>query len=134
MAHKKWLGNIGEAKILAEAIQRGYQVAIPYGEDWRFDLIVFRKKKLERVQCKYTKSHGDIITVRCRSLNNWNTIRYTEQDVDWIAVYDETTDECYFIPSSVLGRSGRATINLRISPTKNKQSKGVLWAKDYLKW
>jgi PD-(D/E)XK endonuclease len=53
--------------IAADLIPRGYKIAIPYGEDWDFDLIVCRDEKLERVQCKYTKSNGIYVTVRCRS-------------------------------------------------------------------
>lgn len=120
--------------VMADALKRGYKIALLFGEDWRYDLIVLRKGKLERVQCKYTKSDGKVIKARCRSLNNWNEIRYTPEDVDWLAVYDLTTNTCYYIPSRMLGPHGRATINLRISPTKNKQVKLVLWAKDFLEW
>lgn len=134
MAPKKALGSIGEAMIMAEAIRRGYQVALPFGEDWRYDLIVLRKGKLERIQCKYTRSNGEIITVRCQSLNNWSTITYCENDIDWLAVYDLTTHRCYFIPSAMLGAEGRTMISLRLTPTKNKQAKLILWAKDFLEW
>jgi PD-(D/E)XK endonuclease len=44
--------------IAADLVRRGYRIAIPYGEDSDFDLIVIRDEKLERVQCKYTKSNG----------------------------------------------------------------------------
>ncbi len=119
--------------IIAESIKRGYKVAIPFGEDWRYDLIVQRSGKLERVQCKYTKSDGKMVIVRCRSSNNWNQIHYSENDIDWIAVYDATTNKCYFIPSLMLG-SGRTQINLRLKPTINKQTIGILWAKDFEEW
>jgi len=39
--------------VLADAFRRGYRAAIPVGEDWPFDLIVERRGKFERVQCKY---------------------------------------------------------------------------------
>lgn len=119
---------------MAEAIKRGYKVAIPFGEDWRYDLIVLRNGKLERVQCKYTESNGKVVVVRCRSLNNWSKIKYKSTDIDWLAVYDKTTDKCYFVPASMLGILGRAQINLRITPTGNKQIKLILWAKDFLEW
>jgi PD-(D/E)XK endonuclease len=134
MALKKSQGSIGESMVMAEAIKRGYKVALPFGEDWLYDLIVLRKGKLEKVQCKYTKSNGKVIVVRCRSLNNWSEIRYKSTDIDWLAVYDQTTDKCYFIPSSLLGVLGRTQMNLRITPTGNKQIKLVLWAKDFLEW
>ena len=134
MAIKKTQGDLGEAIIMAEAVKRGYKVAIPMGEDWRYDLIVVRNNKLERVQCKYTKSNGRVVTARCCSFNNWNTVRYGSSDIDWLAVYDQTTNQCYFIPAGLLGEKGRTTISLRLAPTKNKQHKKILWAKDYTKW
>ena len=67
---KKAQGSIGEVMVMAEAIRRGYKVALPFGEDWRYDLIVVRNGRLERVQCKYTKSDGRVVTVRCASMNN----------------------------------------------------------------
>lgn len=82
MGSTKARGDIGEALVIAEAKKRGYQVAIPYGENWRYDLIVQRAGKLERIQCKYTKSDGARIIVKCRSTNNWIDIRYTEKDID----------------------------------------------------
>ncbi len=133
MAEKKRQGDIGEAMIIAEATKRGYKVAIPLGEDWRYDLIVLRKGKLERVQCKYTKSDGHTLIVRCRSLNNWNEIRYTSTDIDWLAVYDRTSDKCYFVPSKMLGE-GRATFNFRLTPAKNNQQKLTWLASDFVKW
>ena len=134
MALKKDQGSIGEICVMAEAIKRGYKVALPLGEDWRYDLIVLRKGKLDRVQCKYTKSNGKTITVRCRSMNNWQAIRYTPDSIDWLAVYDQTTDKCYFVPAAMLGPLGRTQMNLRLLPTGNKQIKLVLWAKDFLEW
>lgn len=118
---------------MAEVLRRGHKVAIPVGEDWRYDLIVLREGQLERLQCKYTESDGKVIAVKCRSTNNWRTVKYTASDLDWIAVYDKTTDQCYFIPATHLGK-GRATINLRLMPPKNGQKKGVLWAKDFTRW
>jgi hypothetical protein len=52
--------------IAADLVRRGYKIAIPYGEDWDFDLIVCRHETLERVQCKYTRSDGTVITRQVR--------------------------------------------------------------------
>ncbi len=133
MAEKKRQGSIGEIMIMAEAVRRGYKVAIPWGEDSRYDLIVDRIGKLEKVQCKYTRSNGELITARCRSSNNWNQVKYSCEDIDWLAIYDLTSQKCYFIPSVMLGE-GRNQINLRIKATGNNQVKGVLWAKDFEVW
>lgn len=133
MAETKRKGDLGEVMVMADALRRGYKVALPYGEDWRYDLIVFRKGKLERVQCKYTTSDGNIIVVACQSCNAHATQPYTPEQVDWIAVYDVTTNACYYVPSDLL-TGGRRTMTLRITSTKNNQAVRVLWAKDFLVW
>ncbi len=134
MAETKNKGDIAEAIVIAESLKRGYKVALPFGEDWRFDLIVLRHNNLERVQCKYTESDGNVIIVMCRSANNWSTIKYTSDDIDWIAVYDKTTNQCYFIPSNILGKVGRSMIKLRLTRPKNNQVKNIFWARDFTDW
>ena len=46
-------GELGEAMVLADLQRKGYGVAIPFGHDLPFDLILIRKDTgdLERVQC-----------------------------------------------------------------------------------
>ena len=55
-------GEIGEAIILADLQRQGHGIAIPFGHDLPFDLIVVRKENgaLEKVQCKYTTSNGRV--------------------------------------------------------------------------
>lgn len=122
--------------VAADLVRRGYQIAIPYGEDWDYDLIVCREGALERVQVKYTRSDGIVIAVKCQSHSLTNgkvraTKRYTAEMIDWIAVYDITTDRCYYVPASELG-DGRAYLHLRIAPTRNNQQVGIRAAADYL--
>ena len=133
MAETKRKGDLGEAMIMAEVLRRGYKVAIPIGEDWRYDLVVLRNEHLERVQCKYVESDGNIIEIKCLSSNNWSKIRYTSSTIDWLAAYDKTTEKCYFVPAKLLG-DGRSLISLRVQPPKNGQVKGVLWAKNFEEW
>ena len=83
--------------IAADLLRRGYKIAVPYGEDWDYDLILCRNEKLERVQCKYTRSDGVVVVVRpcSHSLTNGRvraTKYYTASTIDWLAVYDATTD------------------------------------------
>jgi len=134
MAETKRKGDIGEAMIMADVLKRGYKVALPVGEDWRYDLVVLRLGRLERVQCKYVESDGKVIQVPCRSANQHSVHKYTEDELDWISVYDLTSDKCYYIPSTMLGVKGRATIHLRLTTPLSNQQKGILWASDYSVW
>jgi PD-(D/E)XK nuclease superfamily protein len=51
--------------------------------------------------------------------------------VDWMAVYDATTDRCYYIPAAQLG-DGMRMMHLRLAPTRNNQVSGIRRAEDYL--
>ena len=122
--------------IAADLIRRGYKIAIPYGEDWDFDLIVCRDERLERVQCKYTRSDGAVLIVRplSQSLTNGKvkTIKqYTADMIEWLAVYDATTERCYYVPAAELG-SGMRMMSLRLTPARNNQHRRVRPASRYL--
>jgi len=132
MAETKRKGDLAEAMVMAESLRRGYKVAIPMGEDWRFDLIVLRHGKLDRVQCKYVESNGEVIKVPCKSASTSGVFRYTSAEVDWIAVYEGILGAFFFVSSSFL--DSRYQINLRLLPARTNQSKNVLWAKDFTDW
>lgn len=137
MASTKQKGDSAELRVAHDLVERGHSVAIPFGEDCDFDLILCRDDgRLERVQVKYTRSDGVVITVRCRSSSLTNgkvrsVKRYTSSMIDWLAVYDATTDCCYYVPAKLLG-TGRSQMFLRLVPTRNGQRAGVHLADDFL--
>jgi hypothetical protein len=135
MASLKTKGDLAELKVAADLVERGYRIAIPFGEDSDFDLILIRGDTAERVQVKYTRSDGQVIRVRCRShsLTNGKVLRtkyYTATTIDWIAVYDATSGRCFYVPAAELGE-GRAIIHLRLSEPRNRQRRGIRYASDY---
>jgi hypothetical protein len=137
MAPTKQKGTLAELEVMRCAIERGYRVSLPLSEDTPYDLVVERvgrNEALQRVQCKFTKSDGRVVQVRCRTTNNWSEIRYTPDLVDWIATYDVTTERCYFVPSALLGVEGRTMLHLRLVAPANSQADGIRWARDYLEW
>jgi hypothetical protein len=136
MAPLKMKGDLAELKVAADLLERGYKIAIPYGEDWDFDLILERNDALERVQVKHGHSNEGFIRVQCRS----NSLtkgkvkrikRYTARTIEWLAIYDSSGDTCYYIPAGELG-SGRDELVLRVKPTRNGQHAGVRYANQYL--
>lgn len=131
--HKK--GNIGEARILFEATKRGYVVCVPLGHCSRYDLIVDIDGELNKVQVKTTTSDGDTVKVRARSAGKKDgdviAKKYTSKEIDWLIIYDTTTDRCAFIPASELG-DGRYELTLRY--TKTRQEKNVRWFSQYENW
>lgn len=125
-------GDLGQAMVMADALKRGYKVALPLGEDWRYDLIIEKEGKLLRIQCKYVESTKGVIKVRCETHDGRSYYKYQLQDLDYIAVYDKITDNCYYISSSYLGEKGRGSLSLRVSKARNGQKKKTFDAKDFI--
>src|SRR5918997_6448070 len=104
--NRKAKGDLAELKVATDLRARGHKVAFPYGEDWDYDLILCRAgDQLERVQVKYARSDGRVITIRARthSLTGGRvrtTKLYTAAEVDWLAVWDATLDRCYYVPAA----------------------------------
>jgi hypothetical protein len=137
VAPLKRKGDIAELRVAADLAVRGCHVLIPFGEDCDYDLAADFEGRLHRVQVKYAKSDGRVIIVRCRSHSlTKGKIRqtkvYTAAMVDWIAVFDVTTDRCYYVPSWVLGASGVTDLRLRLAPARNGQLLRIRPAEDYL--
>ena len=131
MAKTTAKGEIGEAMVIADLIRQGHDVAIPFGHNLPFDVIVIRKEdgRLEKVQVKYTTSDGRVMIVRVESNSAWVRHKYTPEEVDWIAVYDATTNLCFYVPSDVW--AGHARLNLRLEPTANGQVKLIRFANQF---
>ena len=103
-------GDLAELTVAVDLLRRAHKVAIPYGEDCDFDLILIRGDRLERVQVKHARSDGAVINVRCHSHSLTNgKIRRTKE----------------------LG-TGRSTLCLRLTPARNGQRRGTRPAEDYL--
>jgi hypothetical protein len=136
MASLKQKGDLAELKVAADLIERGCKLSIPFGEDCDYDVIADYEGRLHRVQVKFTESDGRRILIRCRSHSLTGgkakqTKHYTAEMIDWIAVYDRTSDRCYYCPSSELG-SGRCELRLRLAPARNGQQLRIRHARDYL--
>jgi hypothetical protein len=90
---------------------------------------------LERVQVKHAASRDGVLVVKCRSHSLTNgkvrTVKhYTSRTIDWIAIWDRTTDRCFYVPASELG-AGKWMLHLRLCPARNGQQVGTRNADDY---
>jgi hypothetical protein len=126
-------GEIGEAMVIADLIRQGHDVAIPFGHNQPFDLIVIRKenRRLEKIQVKYTSSDGEVIRAVIRSSSAWVQHRYTREEVDWMAIYESQSQSCFYIPAFVW--DGYHQLALRLKPTRNGQVRRVRWAADFVR-
>jgi hypothetical protein len=134
--NRKAKGDLAELKVAADLRARGYRIAIPYGEDWDFDLILCRDDgSFERVQVKYASSDGCVIEVQAcsHSLTNGKvkaTKYYTAATIDWLAVWEPILDRCFYVPAGELG-TGMNYLTLRLSPSRNGQVRGIRPAERY---
>ena len=121
MSAKKRQGELGEAAVTFDLMKRGYGVATPLSENIRYDLIVDRNGKLERIQVKSVNSDGKTIVVKNRSMNPNYPIKYTKDDFEWLACYDLTTGIVLYVPSVI--SDNRSCLSFKIVERGKQQGK-----------
>ncbi len=126
-------GAIAEASITAAAIKLGIGVLRPLSDGLRHDVVFDAGGSLLRVQCKWAARSADVVVVNCRTARRGPSgyIRsvYGRDEIDLIVAYCAELDRCYALPPEIF--DGHAEVNLRCAPTRNSQSVGVKWARDY---
>lgn len=134
MLSPKQKGMISEAAVMKRFLELGFMVALPIGDNERYDLLVDRRmgKGFERVQVKTARLQGSgcIVFNSCRSTHKTGKRTfYGIHELDLFASYYPKTGEVFLVPrSEVLG----ALVYLRLDPSGNNQTKGIKWACDYL--
>ena len=96
-------GNIGEAIVLAEFTKRKIQVAIPFGDNARYDLIAEFNGKLNKIQVKYCGqiTENNSFICPCASSTNHTTNKHLstyDNDVDYMAFYLASIDKLLLVP------------------------------------
>jgi hypothetical protein len=122
-------GNAAEARILAEFVQRGFHVLVPFGSGHSYDLVVDLGGPLLRVQCKtaWLIARG-CLSFNCRSTDHGRGPQRYDGLADLFAVYLPPRDSVYLVPvNAIAGFQGR----LRLEPTRNNQQRGVRFAAEF---
>lgn len=129
--NSKQKGNITELECMLAFIKQGYNVLTPYGDCERYDFVVDANGKFIRIQSKTSSSddNGASFKFSGRSCNRKDGKiihhQYTNEEIDYFStIFD---GKCYLIPVEECGSDKR----LRILPTKNGQTRGISWAKNY---
>lgn len=129
-------GNIGEAKVAADLLSRGYSIAHPVGDNLPFDLVLFTETfDFKKIQVKYSKArpggHLEFKTISTTENTKRRFIRrYSPGQVDIFAIYCPDTDEVYYVPAEeVIAHS--SSFRLKIGEAKNNQKKGIRFCKYY---
>jgi PD-(D/E)XK nuclease superfamily protein len=134
--HPKAVGDQTTAMVLARLVQSGKMVLLPFSENQRYDLVVDEGDRFVRIQCKTGRLRNGAIQFNACSFsyhhpNNHGTKPYMHDyrgAAELFGVYCSQTDGVYLVPVEAVGKRLGA---LRIEPTRNNQSKGVRWARDF---
>ena len=126
-----FIGEITEQQVALEFLKLGILISKPLVQSSRYDFIVDINNNLYKIQVKTGTFKEDSYLEFATSTSHTNckgtlNIPYTKNDVDFFATMYE--GQCYLIPFEVCGKRVQ---RLRFVPTKNNQTKGITFAKDY---
>lgn len=132
MKNSKEVGNLTELQCITGLYELGCNISIPFGNSQKYDLIIEYNNILYKVQVKHSKDHeGTHFSFKTRwqghNTQGYTQTSYTKKDIDFFATYYK--GEVYLIP---VEECSGAEKTLRIVPPKNRQIKGINFAKDYL--
>jgi hypothetical protein len=113
----KQVGDVSEAAVLAELIQRGYSVSVPFGDNDAYDLVVDIEDELHQIQVKTGWIEDSCLRFKTASKTTVDGAShlkdYTADEVDAFAVRCQDTEALYWVP---IDSAGRKNTYLRIEP------------------
>lgn len=126
------IGNKTEAMVLAALVHIGYSPLLPFGGGHPYDIALDVGDRLLRVQCKTGRLLEEgVVFFPTASQRRDMSYRSYQGDVDLFGVYCPGTQQVYLVPIEDVPEQ---SAYLRVTPTKNGQTRGVRWAKDYVIW
>jgi PD-(D/E)XK endonuclease len=131
--HPKRVGDCTTVAVMLALRCRGYDIAVPFGENSRYDLVVDDGTTLRRVQCKTGRLRDDTIRFAtassyCHHPTEKPTQRHYRGQVDDFAVHCRETGSVYLIPIEGLPSEGAS---LRVIPARDGQQRRIRYAFDY---
>jgi hypothetical protein len=127
----KTIGDRSEAQVLATLIDAGYHVAIPFGENHRYDFIVEDPNgRLLRIQVKTGRLKNGAIRFNGFSSHSHRGGLHARRycgEIDFFAVYCFENQTVYFVPEE------QAAVRplLRIARPRNNMKKTIVWAERF---
>lgn len=128
------IGDIGESIALTKFLKNDCVVSKPVSNNARYDFVVEICGKLYKVQVKTTEHIKDgKMEFATKTTNyrkgSWESIRYSADEIDIFFLYCLENDWCglYFPEENQV----LTALTLRLEPTRNNQTKGIRFAKDY---
>ena len=131
MLSSHFIGEITEQQVAVEFLKLGILISKPMVQSSKYDFVADIGHKLYKIQVKTGTFKEDAFLEFATSTSHTNTqgtlnLSYSEKDVDFFATMHD--GQCYLIPFELCGKRAQ---RIRFVPTKNGQTKGILFAKDY---
>ena len=131
MLSSHFIGEITEQQVALEFLKLGILVSKPLVQSSKYDFIADINHNLYKIQVKTGTFKEDSYLEFATSTSHTNTqgtlnLSYSKNDVDFFATIYE--GQCYLIPYHLCGKRAQ---RIRFVPTKNGQTKGILFAKDF---
>lgn len=131
MLSSHFIGEITEQQVALEFLKQGILISKPLVQSSRYDFIADINNNLYKIQVKTGTFKEDSYLEFATSTSHTNTkgtlnLSYSADDVDFFATMHE--NQCYLIPYNLCGKRNQ---RIRFVPTKNGQTKRVLFAKDF---
>lgn len=127
-----FIGAITEQQVATEFLKLGILISKPIVPSSRYDFVADVNNKLYKIQVKTSKCDEDKSYLEfATSTSHTNTkgtlnISYSADDVDFFATIYQ--NQCYLVPFELCGKRAQ---RLRLVPTKNGQTKGILFAEKF---
>ena len=134
MEHPKDVGDRSALAVMLALRGAGYQIAVPFGENTRYDLVADDGVGLHRVQCKTGRlRNGSVRFMTASSYAHHSSpkerSRHYRGQIDCFGVYCPDTGAVFLVPIEHVQTSARAM--LRVEPARNGQRKRIRFAADY---
>ena len=128
----KSVGELSELIVATVLARHGYRVAMPLGENHRYDLIIDKDGVLARVQVKTGRLRTGAILFNCYSVHahSGRCLRSYRGSIEFFGVYCPDIEGVFLVPVDDVPQ--RCFASLRWAPTKNRQYSKVRWAQQYL--
>jgi Holliday junction resolvase-like predicted endonuclease len=108
-------GDRAEFAVINDLVRRGYKILIPYGHNWRFDVVAYKDGTFFRIQIKMgiVDKHrkNSRFVVRAHTGDGRYKHRYTNDEIDIVASFLEEADTVVYIPLKEFGN--HADMSLR---------------------
>jgi hypothetical protein len=121
-------GNLSESIVISKLLAKDRKVLLPFGDGTAYDLVYECNGLFTRVQVKTGRLRNGVILFKaCSKTRSGISLSYVGK-ADVFIVYCPETEDCYEIPVEDI-----KTIEgfIRIAPTLNNQSKGIIFAYNY---